>query len=206
MSDTRRFSRVRGVIFDLDGTLVESHLDFNAMRVEMELPDDAPVLETILTLDEARAAHCWQVLERHERRGAERATLIPGVRPFLAALAERGLPQGIVTRNSRRFARETLDKLSLQFDPVMTRDDAPIKPRPEAIWEICKKWGLEPHETVIIGDFRFDLEAGRAAGTRTVLYTRQGALANRSWAAQADFLLHSFEDAAGFWSWLDEPI
>ena len=206
MTDARRFSRVRGVIFDLDGTLVESHLDFNAMRIEMELPEDAPVLETILTLDEARAAQCWQVLERHERRGAERATIIPGVRSFLATLAKRGLPQGIVTRNSRRFAHETLGKLSLRFDPVMTRDDAPIKPRPEAIWEICKKWDCDPAEVIMIGDFRFDLEAGRAAGTRTVLYTRQGALANRAWAAQADFLLHSFEEAAGFWAWLDEPI
>jgi HAD superfamily hydrolase (TIGR01549 family) len=197
---------VQGIIFDLDGTLVESHLDFDLMRREMELPDGAPVLETILTLDEDRARRCWQILERHEQQGAHRAELVPGVREFLGSVAARGLPQAILTRNGRRFAGETLRKLSLQFDPVMTRDDGPIKPRPEAIWEICKKWALEPSQLVIIGDYRFDLEAGRAAGTRTVLYTRQGALANRTWAAQADFLLHSFEEAEEFWRWVDEPI
>ncbi len=198
--------QIRGIIFDLDGTLVESHLDFDLMRREMELPDGVPVLETILTLEEAHARHCWQVLERHEQAGANRAELVLGVRGFLDAVTARGLPQAILTRNGRRFAGETLRKLSLAFDPVMTRDDAPIKPRPEAIWEICRKWKAEPRDLVIIGDYRFDLEAGRAAGTRTVLYTRQGAMTNRSWAAQADFLLHSFEDAAGFWRWFDEPI
>ena len=158
----------------------------------------------ILTLDERGPRTAGRYLSARAARGNGRPSSLACDRSW-PRWPKWGLPQGIVTRNSRRFAYETLGKLSLRFDPVMTRDDAPIKPRPEAIWEICKKWDCDPAEVVMIGDFRFDLEAGRAAGTRTVLYTRQGAL-DCAWAAQADFLLHSFEEAAGFWAWLDEPI
>ena len=196
---------LRGVIFDLDGTLVASRLDFNLMRAEMALPDGVPLLETILELPATEAERCWEILGRHEAAGAEAATIIPGVAAFLERISELGLRQAIVTRNSRRYARHTLDRLDLRFEHVMTRDDAPIKPRPEAIWRICESWGYSPAECVMIGDYRFDLEAGRAAGTRTVLYTEHGRLADRPWATLADFLLHSFEEPEELLAWLKSP-
>ncbi len=53
---------VRGVVFDLDGTLVDSRLDFEAMRRQMNLPKGAPLLETIAQLPSEQAADCWQIL------------------------------------------------------------------------------------------------------------------------------------------------
>jgi len=197
--------RIRGLIFDLDGTLVDSRLDFNAMRQEMGLPDGAPVLETIQQLADHDAQRCWKILERHEAAGAEGATLIPGVAEFLTRSHRADFRQAVLTRNGRQFAERTLARLNLRFEQVMTRDDGPIKPDPAAIWEICENWNLAPAECVIIGDYRFDLEAGQAAGTRTVLYTEEGRLRDRPWAKLADFWLDSFTQVEELWAWLDNP-
>jgi len=86
-------STIRGVIFDLDGTLVDSGLDFDLMRQEMQLPEGLSLLEAIDQLDDARAAECREILARHEWAGADQAHLMPGVREFLSQLTARGMPQ-----------------------------------------------------------------------------------------------------------------
>ncbi len=160
-----RFPPARGVIFDLDGTLVDSALDFDQMRREMGFSPGTPVLEGIAALDAEDAARCWAILEEHERAGCQRATCMPGAAELLAELAAQGFHRGLLTRNSRRFTKELIERLGLTFDAVMTRDDAPPKPDPAAIWRICERWAIEPPLAAMVGDYRFDLEAGRAAGT-----------------------------------------
>jgi len=183
-----------GIIFDMDGTLVDSGLDFAAMRCEMGLPDGEPLLEAIAELPDAQARRCWQILERHESEGADRATLIEGVSEFLAELHRRRWPTAVLTRNSREMTAATLRRFGLRFDTVMTRDDGPIKPDPASIHAICAKWNLHPNQAVMIGDYRFDIEAGRRAGTRTVLYTKGRDPADIPYAAGADYVLRSFFD------------
>jgi HAD superfamily hydrolase (TIGR01549 family) len=192
---------IRGVIFDLDGTLVDSGLDFDLMRREMGLVGDVPLLEALRELPTERAALCWAILHEHERRGSQRATLFPGVREFLSALDQRGLWRGIVTRNSRGLTLATLERLEVQFHPIVCREDAPAKPDPAAIWRICETWGIEPRQCVMIGDYRFDIEAGHRAGTHTVLFTGSGEHSGLDEDIQADFVLESFAEAAGLWSW-----
>ncbi len=192
-----------GVLFDLDGTLVSSALDFDAMRSEMNLPRGVPVLEGIQALPHEEAERCWQILEVHERAGCQRANLMPGVRELLADLAARGYRCGLITRNSRRFTLELIERLRLEFSAVVTRDDGPPKPDPAAILAICNDWGILPSAAVMIGDYRFDLEAGRAAGCRTVLYTAgEYAEGLPAWAADADLVLPSFEPAEPLLDWL----
>jgi phosphoglycolate phosphatase-like HAD superfamily hydrolase len=113
----------------------------------------------------------------------------------------------VITRNSRTLTVPLLGRLGLDFDPVMTRDDGPIKPDPASIWEICRNWGTLSSRVVMLGDYRFDLEAGRRAGAKNVLY-----LGGRSrdrlpdWAGMADFVLASFLEPDSFFAWLDsEP-
>jgi len=199
-------SPVRGVIFDLDGTLVDSGLDFDVMRREMEIAPGRPLLEAIDALDDHRAARCREILARHEWAGADNARLMPGVREFLSALAARDIHRAVLTRNSREVAQATLTRLALDFDTVIAREDAPAKPDPTAIWRICEKWQLRPDLVAIIGDFRFDIEAGQRAGTRTVLYTAEDEAEAANGAAEADFCLHSYTQAADLLAWLLEPI
>ena len=81
----------------------------------------------------------------------------------LAANALRHTPPGADTTAA------TLARLEVAFEALLTRDDGPIKPDPWPVSAICRRWQLPPQQVVMIGDFRFDVESGRAAGTRTVL-------------------------------------
>jgi HAD superfamily hydrolase (TIGR01509 family) len=173
------------------------------MRREMDLPSGAPILEAIETMPSDAAARCRTILERHERAAAENASLAPGVDRCLDRLRQRGLRQAVVTRNSRQSAEMVLSRLAHRFDPVLSRDDGPVKPDPWAIRRICEVWGVEPHRVAVIGDFLFDVEAGRRAGARTVLLIGDRDPRQVAGAEQADFLLRSFEDVAGLLAWVD---
>ncbi|HEV3137710.1 MAG TPA: HAD family hydrolase [Pirellulales bacterium] len=192
---------IRGAIFDLDGTLVDSGLDFDQMRREMGIAGGMPLLEALENLPPETAAACWAILDRHELRGSERATLFPGVREFLSALDERGVVRAVVTRNGRAIARATLDRLGLEFNPIICREDAPPKPDPGAIWKVCETWGFNPSQCVVIGDYRFDIEAGQRAGTHTVLFTAGGERTGLGDGEPADFVLESFAEPGGLWAW-----
>lgn len=195
---------IRGLIFDLDGTLVDSGLDFDAMRREMGLAEKQPILEALPGLPEPRRSECWTILERHEREGAQRAALMPGVAELMPALETRGLRRAIFTRNGRAATLLTLRRLNLHFDTIVAREDAPPKPDPTGIWKICALWGL-PHEQVaMVGDYLFDIEAGRRAGVRTACYAaRRLASDVDGWGA--GFAVECFSRPDPFLAWLANP-
>lgn len=192
---------IRGVVFDLDGTLVDSRLDFDAMRSEMELPPDQPILEALVRLEPRRAALCQAILHRHELAGAERATLLTGVGELLATLQARGIRLAIATRNSRQIAAATLAKHALAIELVFTRDDGPVKPDPWAVQEACRQWDVAAADVVVIGDYRFDVECGRAA--RTVLLTHPHDPRGYPNLERADLLLGSLVDYRRLLAWMD---
>jgi HAD superfamily hydrolase (TIGR01509 family) len=199
-------SVMRGVIFDLDGTLVDTGLDFDAMRLEMDLPPGEPIWETLETLPADRAARCREILLEHERRGADRATAFPGVPSLLQRLRAHGLKLAVLTRNSRQSAQAVLSRLALRdfFSHVITRDDGPVKPDPWAIRQVCAAWHVSPAETAVVGDFVFDVLTGRKAGAATVFFTQGREPDGIAGAADADYILRSFERAHDFFAWLTE--
>ena len=194
---------LRGLIFDLDNTLADSRLDFEAMRREMGLPPGQPILEGIARLSESQAAACREILHRHELAGAEQATLLPGVRELLAEVARRGLHQAIATRNSRQIALATLHKLGIEIELVLTRDCGPIKPDPWPVREACCRWDVSPREVAVIGDFRFDIECGRSAGAKTVLLTHDERPHEHPNDEQADLVLSSLAEYPRLLAWID---
>lgn len=194
---------IRGLIFDLDNTLVDSRLDFGAMRREMELPEGLAILEAIESLPAPQAARCREILRRHEVQGAAQATLLPGVAELLVEVQRRGLHQAIATRNSKPVAEATLHRLGIGIELVLTRDCGPIKPDPWPVLHACQKWDTRPDEVAVIGDYRFDIECGRAAGAKTVLLTHDGnpnAYPNHE---GADLVLSSLADNPRLLTWLE---
>lgn len=194
---------IRGVIFDMDGTLVDSALDFDLMRREMDLPAGQPILEAIAQLPADLANHCRIILSRHEQQGADRATLLPGVAELCHALDQCGIHRAVATRNSRSITQAALGRLGLKFEIALTRDDGPVKPDPWPVLEICRQWCISPAETAVVGDFRFDVECGRAAGAHTVLLTHDGAPCAYPNHERADLVLNSLADYPRLLAWLE---
>jgi HAD superfamily hydrolase (TIGR01509 family) len=182
---------VRGVVFDLDGTLVVEELDFEAMRREIGIPSGTPLLEAVERLHGPARQAAVAVLRRHELAAAETARLNPGVGAFLDWLTRRGVRQAVLSRNIREAVAKSLRRCGLSFELVLAREDAPYKPSPEGLLQICAAWGLRPAEVLMVGDYLYDMQAGRSAGTRTALVTHGR---EPPFAALADVAFASFED------------
>jgi len=158
----------RAVIFDLDGTLTEPLLDFDAMRAEIGLPP-GPILEQLEHADAATRARADEILRRHERDAIARATLADGCAELLAHLAARGIPTAILTRNVREVVDAFVRTFGFVFAAIYTREDGPPKPSPAGVLALCAAMGAAPADTLVVGDYKFDILAGRDAGCATAL-------------------------------------
>ncbi|MEO0650849.1 MAG: HAD-IA family hydrolase [Planctomycetota bacterium] len=165
-------------IFDLDGTLTVAMHDFEAFRSSAGLPSGVPILEALDAVSGPEAAALHVKLADWERDVARLSLLQPGALALVSALAAREHSLGILTRNLREIAFETLDAVGLRSffrdQTVIGRDEAPPKPDPGGVDKLLRAWGARSAEAVLVGDFRFDLQAGRAAGTTTVYIDPSG--------------------------------
>ena len=159
----------RAVIFDLDGTLTEPVLDFDAIRTEIGLPEGVPILEQLDRLTLVGRAHAEAVMLRHERAAIARATLADGCADLLGCLRDREIPMSILTRNVREVVATFARMFTFRFHAVYTREDGPPKPSPAGALSLCQAMGVEPAHTLVVGDYKYDVIAGRDAGCRTVL-------------------------------------
>ncbi len=160
---------IGGILFDMDGVVVQQRLDFLAIKREIFGDTHGFVLERMAELPPAERARADAILERHETAAAAEAEPMDGILPFLRWMEARGLRRGLVTRNSRKSVGLVLARLGFRFDAVVTREDAPPKPAPEPVWLGCRRMDLTPSEVLFVGDFEFDMLAGRRAGVRTAL-------------------------------------
>lgn len=177
---------IRAVLFDLDGTLIETHIDFAAMKREMlamagsvGVSPSAIADRDILGIVDAAADHLasgggdatglrrqsLSILEGMEVTGCANPVLLPGTLPLLHGLTERGLKIGVVTRNCRRVAAGLLARFDVPFDALLTRDDVrQVKPDPQHLWEALAVLRCPPGEAAMVGDHWMDIQAGRRAG------------------------------------------
>jgi HAD superfamily hydrolase (TIGR01509 family) len=165
--------QVRHWVFDMDGTLTLAVHDFPAIKRALDIPLQDDILSHLAALPTAVSAakHAW--LLEHERELALASQPAPGAVELVRELAARGYRLGILTRNARELAHVTLEAIGLAecfaVDDVLGRDEAPPKPDPGGLLKLAQRWNVEPANMVMVGDYRFDLDCGRAAGTHTVL-------------------------------------
>lgn len=156
----------------MDGTLTVAVHDFDAIRAELGLEPKKPILEQLAVLPESRARELFVRLDALELELARKARAAEGADRLLESLVARGARLGILTRNSHVNALETLRCCGLaRFfvpDCVVGREAAAPKPDPQGIHQLLARWNAEPGSAVMVGDYRFDLLAGRAAGAVTV--------------------------------------
>ena len=168
---------IRAILFDFDGTLTRpGSLDFQQLREELASPAGAPILEYIQGLPPDRRRHCLSVLDRFEMEGAVRSRPNHGAEELIRELRARRLPLAVVSRNSRAAVLRALENFPSigpsDFDVIISRDDdVPPKPHPDGIRLAAGKMGVSAAETLVVGDFHFDIDAGRRAGSPTVFLT-----------------------------------
>jgi HAD superfamily hydrolase (TIGR01549 family) len=163
---------VEAVIFDLDDTLVKTNLDFAGIKAELGCDSSEDILsfvESISCSEQRNRAH--HIILQHELEDARTSTWIDGAREFVSDIAAEGLPMAIVTRNCKAATDLKLLKNSIEIDRVITREDAPPKPNPEALLRIASEWGLPPEKIAYIGDYKYDIFAAHNADMQAWLYT-----------------------------------
>ncbi len=186
------FKNVKAYFFDLDGTLMDSKLNFDLMREDLGFPKDVPILEYIDTLECEKAIQkANEIVLHHEYEGAKNSSPIPGVMQFIEQLQKKNYPVAILTRNCRKATDYMLNKHGLHIEKVITREDFPPKPDPSALQYLAKFYKMDPKECIYIGDFKFDLVTAKNAGMQSALFDR---FENLNFKHMADYTFSSFEN------------
>ena len=183
--------KIKAIIFDLDGTVTRPILDFDQIRAEIG-DIEGPILEAMEQMSPGEQQRTHQILARHEHIAAENSQLNPGVHELFAWLRQRGMSIGLVTRNQRRSVERICELHNLSFDSVITRQDGPAKPDPAPVQLACAGMGVEASESVMVGDYLFDLVSGRRAGAVSVLLTTSEN--HRDYKHEADYVIDSLNE------------
>ncbi len=184
--------KCRVVIFDMDGTLVRSNLDFDRIRQEIGLPN-GPILESMHAMTPDDRARTEAILARHEAKAAAASELQPGAADVVAAVRAAGIPAVLMTRNSPRSLATFRERHGIEFDMTWTRADGPMKPSPEPVIELCRRLDVDPRDAWVVGDFHFDILCGAAAGATTVLML-DGETERPEWADEADVVIRELNE------------
>lgn len=162
---------LKTIVFDLDGTLADTALDFDDLRKKLGIDTPtAPILETVNSWPAPNRMQALQIIHDFEMAGAERAVLYDGVADFLEDAMTLGLKLGVFTRNSRAVAKRVMHSLRIPIAHLISRDDAPPKPSPEGLHELLKALNASAPAALMIGDYLYDVQAGLAAGLHTGLF------------------------------------
>lgn len=176
---------LRAVAFDLDSTLTKPYLDFRKLRAKLGLAK-GDILDWLAGLPADKQQQANQMIEAFEQDGVDNVEWNDGAEHTLQAIKSLGLPVAIITRNSRTSLRAVCRQLGIQVDLLIAREDAPPKPDPASLHLVARHFDATPQTLVMVGDFRHDTEAGRAAGTWTVLLTNGH---QPSWPIEADIVI-----------------
>lgn len=183
--------RLQAILFDMDGTLLDTAPDFvaviQAMRTERNLPpapEDAvkAVISggakamVLAAFDVTEGSEAFEELRqefltRYLENCAVHTRPFSGIASLLDDIEQANLRWGVVTNKPLRFAEPIMQQLELaERSAVLICPDhvRNSKPDPEPVLLACAKLGLQPAEVLFIGDDKRDIESGQAAGCRTV--------------------------------------
>ncbi len=176
----------RAILFDLDGTLADTGPDLehalNRLRTERGLPPLPPgrlrpwislgaramVAQGITEIDDPTEQERLRLrfLELYAQAPADRVCLFPGVEALLERLHR---PWAVVTNKPERMARPVMQALGLGHVPLVAGDSLEkAKPHPAPVLHACRALAHEPAHCLMVGDGLRDIQAGRAAGCRTL--------------------------------------
>ena len=182
---------IKAVIFDFDGTLAVLNIDFSLMRervfdlmrrygIEEETIQEKFLLEVIDEVYQIlweknpsgaetlyRESH--DILHAVEMSAAQEGKLIPGAKPTLKTLRDKGVNVGIITRNCEDAVRKVFPDIDHFCDVFVSRNSVKkVKPHPDHLTYVMKSLGVSGEEAVMVGDHIIDVQAGKRVGMKTV--------------------------------------
>jgi HAD superfamily hydrolase (TIGR01509 family) len=155
--------KIRGVLFDMDGTLVSVPYDWPRIKLELG-SGDGPILSYLEGIDEPARSLKRAVLERHEANATSQAVLKRGTNALLRHLKRRDVRTALITNNSRTNTERLLKRFRLRFDLVMTRESGLWKPSGAPLTAAMERLGLARDICCAVGDSHFDVAAAKDAG------------------------------------------
>lgn len=182
-------SRIELMIFDLDGTLIDSRLDIhNALNHALEKVGEQPLdidvmlehfargsanlMADLLGPDVSRQQTAFTHYRQHYQDNMYTQTkLFDQVTDLLDCLAGQEIAMALVSNKHEQPCRQLLDffKLNHHFPVVLGADSLPTKkPSPEPLLHAAQQLGIDPSKAVMIGDSPVDIMAGQKAGCQTV--------------------------------------
>lgn len=217
---------LRAVLFDLDGTLIDSAPDLGAAADKMRTDRGLPSLPMAayrplagagargmlgVAFDIAPESPQFPALREeffvnYEQRMLDRTRVFDGVAELVDALHANQIAWGVVTNKACRFTGPLTHSLALfrTAGVIVSGDTTPhAKPHPAPLLEAARQLGVQPHLCIYVGDDERDIVAGRAAGMRTVAAT-YGYMGSQSDATrwQADAMIASPLELL---NWLHKP-
>ena len=205
----------KAVLFDLDGTLIDSAPDLGAAADKMRIDRGLASLDYALYRPMAGSGARGMLeiafgmgpehpdyeefkeefLSNYERAMTVRSVIFEGVQDLLAQLEQLGLRWGVVTNKSQRFTLPLTAQLPLfaTAQAIVSGDTTPhAKPHPEPLFEAARRMQLSPEHCWYVGDDERDIVAGKAAGMTTVA-AHYGYLGSQAEVLRwgADHIIHS---------------
>lgn len=193
---------MKAVIFDLDGTLINSSIHFKKMKFEIiqyleEVGVEPGLLnDRMLNFEITNSALEYlrqkgfsdeetrrvlskiaEIMNRVELESLNDAALVEGVSETLKALKSKGLKLGIMTRSCREYAEKVLEKFGLSeyFDAVVARDDVEKpKPDPEHAFHLLRLLSVSAEDALFVGDHWSDAECAKKVRLNFLLIKRRG--------------------------------
>jgi HAD superfamily hydrolase (TIGR01549 family) len=197
--DSLRLQHRRHWIFDLDGTLTVGAHDFEHMRRELGLAPEEPILEALHAMPPEQSAPLWEVLNELEFYYAGKSSLMQGATELLQELHDRGRQLAILTRNTMPVVKQTLRACAIDhffpLEHILDRDSCIPKPSPDGIMHLLGFWKADADDTVMVGDYLYDLEAGKGAGVATVHLDTRG---NVDWSEFTDVRVENLGQILGY--------
>ncbi len=200
------------IIFDLDGTLVDTSRDItNALNyalhsygfkkiaveetIQMIGEGITRLIEKVLGLEKLQLKDeaIRKFLDYYSEHLIDYSKVYPYVRETLEKL--NGYKKAVISNKREYLSTKLLDKLDLlmYFDLIVGSDTTPeSKPSAMPVIYVYTKFGLEPHETIMVGDSNYDIEAGKKAGVKTIGVTY--GYREKQYLIDADYLIDSFND------------
>ena len=215
-------SKVKAVIFDLDGTIASFNLDYKSLRGEVRsyllrvgvptsvlsvkdnvfdmLEKTRIYMKNNRKIDKAMEEirnEALAIAEKYELEAAANTDILPGAYETLKALKHLDLKIGLFTLNSGKAANHILQrfKLSSYFSVMVPRNKVNfVKPNPEHLETALKVLGVSPEETVVVGDGEVDMESAKELKAIAVGLSAMGSKTDKLIDRGANYIITSISD------------